>query len=62
MCEAHAYILKEGKEEKILDSVDIVEFSDGEVMLTNIFGDQKSVKAKLKLYNNSENKILFEPL
>ena len=62
MCEAHAYILKEGKEEKILDSVDIVEFSDGEVMLTNIFGDQKSVKARLKLYNNSENKILFEPL
>ena len=62
MCEAHAYILKEGKEEKILNSVDIVEFSDGEVMLTNIFGDQKSVRAKLKLYNNSENKILFEPL
>ncbi len=62
MCEAHAFILKDGKEEKVLESVDLVEIEDDEVKLISIFGEQKSLKAKLKLYNNSEGKIVFEPI
>ncbi len=62
MCEAHAFILKEGKEEKVLDNVDLVELEGDDVKLTNIFGEQKSIKARLRLYNNSEQKILFEPV
>jgi predicted RNA-binding protein len=62
MCEAHAFILKDGKEEKILESVDLVEFEEGHVRLTSIFGEQKSLNARLKLYDNSKNKILFEPV
>lgn len=62
MCEAHAFILKEGKEEKVLESVDLVEMEGDEVRLVNIFGEQKILKARLKLYNNTEQKIVFEPL
>jgi len=62
MCEANAYILKDGKGEKILESVDMVEFEDGQVKLTNIFGEQKSLDARLKLYDNSNSKMLFEPI
>jgi predicted RNA-binding protein len=62
MCEAHAFILKDGKEEKVLESVDLVEFEDGQVRLTSIFGEQKSLNARLKLYDNSKSKILFEPV
>lgn len=61
MCEAHAFMLKDGKEEKILESVDLVEFKEDHILLTSIFGEQKSLNAKFKLYNNSEGKILFEP-
>jgi len=61
MCEAHAFILKNGKEEKIMESVDMVELEGDEVKLVNIFGEQKILKAKLKLYNNSKGKIVFEP-
>jgi len=61
MCEAHAFMLKDGKEEKILESVDVVEFEDGKVKITSIFGEQKSLNARLKLYDNSKSKILFEP-
>ena len=61
MCEAHAFILRNGKEEKILENVDLVEFEDNEIKLTSIFGEQKTLKARLKLYNNSEGKIVFEP-
>ncbi len=62
MCEAHAFLLKDGKEEKILENVDLVELEDDEVKLVTIFGEQKTLKARLKLYNNTERKILFEPL
>jgi len=62
MCEAHAYIIKNGQEEKIMESVDRVELEGNEVTLVNIFGEQKSLKANLKLYNNSEGKIVFEPV
>jgi predicted RNA-binding protein len=62
MCEAHAYILKNGIEEKIMESVDLVELEGNEVRLVNIFGEQKTIKASLKLYSNSEGKIVFEPV
>jgi len=62
MCEANAFILRNGEEEKILENVDLVELEGDEVKLVNIFGEQKSLKARLKLYNNSEGKIVFEPV
>jgi predicted RNA-binding protein len=61
MCEANAFILKDGKEEKILESVDLVELNGDEVKLVSIFGEQKTLRARLKFYNNSEGKIVFEP-
>ena len=62
MCEAHAFILKNGKEEKIMESVDLVELEGDEIKLVNIFGEQRTLKARLKLYNNSEGKNVFEPV
>jgi len=62
MCEAHAFILKDGKEEKILENVDLVEVGEGTVRLVNIFGEQKILKARLRLYKNREQKLLFEPV
>ena len=60
MCEAHAYILKDNTEKKILESVDLVEFEGDEVKLVNIFGEQKIMKARLARYNSREGKIIFE--
>ncbi|RLC31493.1 MAG: RNA-binding protein [Deltaproteobacteria bacterium] len=62
MCEAHAFILKNGQEEKILESVDLVELEDDEVKLVSIFGEQKIFKGRLRLYDNTKGKILFELL
>lgn len=62
MCEAHAFILKDGEEEKILENVDLVEVEEGTVRLVNIFGEQKILKARLRLYKNREQKLLFEPV
>lgn len=60
MCEAHAYILKNNQEEKLLENVDLVEVDGDEIRMINIFGEQKILKARIKRYSNQENKILVE--
>ena len=62
MCEASAYIIKDGQEELILESVDKLENEDGEINLVNIFGDQKRVRARLKALSLVEHKIILEPM
>ena len=60
MCEANAYIDKDGIEELILESVDIVEpQDDGSFRLVSIFGEQKILKGKLKGMNLVDHKIVF---
>ena len=61
MCEANAYLLREGKEELILEAVDIVEQAEGgKIRLANIFGEQKLLDAKLKSMSLVNHKIIFE--
>jgi predicted RNA-binding protein len=61
MCEANAYYHKNGEEELIMESVDVVEpEEEGQFRLINLFGDQKIIKAKLKSMNLVNHKILFE--
>jgi predicted RNA-binding protein len=61
MCDANAYLLREGAEEMLLESVDLVETEGDEVTLVNIFGERKIVRARLKLFDNGQGKLLFEP-
>ena len=45
-----------------MEAVDIVQpEADGYIRLISIFGEQKTLRARLKFYNNSEGKIVFEP-
>ena len=62
MCEANVYIVKDGIEELVLESVDIVEPQDDETFrLVSIFGEQKIVKGKLKGMQLVDHKIVFDP-
>ena len=62
MCESSAYVLKDGKEELVLESVDMLENKKSEIMLINMFGEQKTVKAKVKALSLVEHKIIMEPV
>jgi predicted RNA-binding protein len=60
MCEANAYVEKDGREELVLESVDLVEPQEGGVfLLVDIFGRQKTVKAQLKRMNLVNHRIVF---
>ena len=62
MCEAHAFILNNNKEEMILENVDQVEIDGDEIRMVNIFGEQKIVRARIKSYSGTKNRILLEPV
>ena len=61
MCEANVYMVdKNGQETLVLEMVDIVQPQKDSVILQNIFGQQKIVKAKIKEMALVEHKILLE--
>ena len=64
MCEMTAFVVRrdsdtQGKE-KLLDSVDRVELDGDELTLTNILGEQETLKGRLLLIDNREGKLLIE--
>jgi len=62
MCEIHAFVVKDGQKEKVFESVNLVKTEGDEVSLVNIYGEEKTFKAKFKSYDNHNRMILFEPL
>lgn len=62
MCEAAAYLIKEEKEELLLESIDLLECEGDQVQMINIFGEQKKIKARIKSLSLVEHKIILEPL
>ena len=60
MCEASAYVLKNGREELVLESVESLEDNNGEVQLVSIFGEQKRIHGKVKTFNLLDHKIVLE--
>ena len=59
MCEATAYILKNGQEEILLEAVDIIEPEGDGLRLVSIFGEQKVVKAAFYRFNLVNHKIIL---
>ncbi len=60
MCEAAAFIIRNGKEELVLDSVDLLEPDNGNIRMVNIFGEQKIIPAKIKKLSLVDHKIILE--
>ncbi|MEN2994571.1 MAG: CooT family nickel-binding protein [Thermodesulfovibrio sp.] len=60
MCEANAYVIKDGKEEIYLESVDILRPEGDQIYLRNIFGEQKIFKGKIKEMSLLNHKIILE--
>ena len=60
MCEANAYLLKEGKEELILEDISVLRSEKEELYLQNIFGEQKRIKARIREMNLLDHRIVLE--
>ena len=60
MCDASAFVLKNGKEELVLESVESLENKNGEIQLVSIFGERKRIQGKIKTFNLLDHKIVIE--
>ena len=62
MCEANAYLERDGREELVLESVDILEPENGKVFIRNIFGEQKVLNSRIKKISLVDHKIILEAI
>ena len=61
MCEANVYMLHEGHERLLIESVDTVEpKGDNTWRLVSIFGDEMTIRGRITGMNLVNHKILFE--
>ena len=61
MCEANAYLVKDDKEELLLEAVDTVEPEGADAWrLVSIFGEQKIVQGRIRGMNLVDHKIWFQ--
>jgi predicted RNA-binding protein len=62
VCESNVYILKNGREELVLESVDVLENQEGQITLVSMFGEEEKIKARVKNLSLVDHKIILEPL
>ena len=60
MCDLNAYVLKQGKEELLLESVNNVRVENGEVIMRNLFGEEKKVRGQVREVSLTRNRVIVE--
>jgi predicted RNA-binding protein len=60
MCDLNAYVLKQGKEELVLESVNNVRVENGEVVIRNLFGEEKKVRGQVREVSLTRNRVVVE--
>jgi len=60
MCEANAYVYKDGTEELYLENVDVMKPEGGKIFLKNLFGEQKTFEGEIKEVSLLRHKIVLE--
>lgn len=60
MCEAAAYVIKNGQEELFLEDVDIIEPEGDNLRLVSIFGEQKIIRASIVSLNLVNHKVILK--
>ena len=60
MCDLKAYIKSQGKEELLLESVNQLRVEKGEVILKNLFGEEKRVRGEITEVSLVKSRIVVE--
>jgi predicted RNA-binding protein len=61
MCEASVYIERDGSEELVFESVEVLEEQGEEVRMVSIFGEEKRLRARVKRFALVNHRIVLEP-
>jgi len=61
MCDLKAYVLNNDKEELLLESVNHIRSEGGEILLRNLFGEEKRVRGDVREVSLVKNRVLVVP-
>lgn len=61
MCDLKAYIRNNDREELVLESVNLIRSEGGEVVLRNLFGEEKRVRGEVREVSLAKNRVVLEP-
>ncbi len=61
MCEPNAYVLKDGEEELLLESVNFFEDRQGRIRLVDLFGEERNIDAEIQTISLVDHKIILRP-
>jgi predicted RNA-binding protein len=61
VCDLKAYILNNDKEELLLESVNHIRSEGGEVVLRNLFGEERRVQGDVREVSLVKNRVLVVP-
>jgi len=62
MCDVHVFVQKDSGEEKVMENVEYIEAQGDALTMRNIYGQEKSLKARFVLYDNDAGKVVLQPL
>jgi predicted RNA-binding protein len=60
MCDLKVYVTNQGKEEMLLEAVNLVRVEDGEVIVRNLFGEEKKVRGAVREVSLVKNRLVVE--
>jgi predicted RNA-binding protein len=61
MCDLKAYVRNNDREELILESVNHIRTEGGEVVLRNLFGEEKRIRGEVREVSLTKNRVILEP-
>jgi len=61
MCESHAYILRDDREELVMEDVVKVAEEGGKIRLSNIIGEESVLEAEIASITFLDHKIILRP-
>lgn len=59
MCELKAYVKQKDKEDMILEAVNYIRTEGGEVILKNLFGEEKRVRGSVQEVSLVKNRVVI---
>jgi len=60
MCDLKAYLKSKGTEELLLESVNQLRVEKGEVILKNLFGEEKRVRGEVTEVSLAKSRVVIE--
>jgi len=58
MCDLKAYVRKNDTEELLLESVNYVREENGEIVVRNLFGEEKKVHGSIREVSLTKNRVM----